>query len=48
MAHPTTVAAVLKRLEQLDKQLPDSDGVKWFNKLYLECPPSRWRRRRRV
>jgi hypothetical protein len=36
MAHPTTVAAVLKRLEQLDKQLPDSDGVKWFNKLYLE------------
>lgn len=36
MAHPTTVAEVLKRLEQLDKQLPDTDGVKWFNKLYLE------------
>src|SRR3954454_4017849 len=36
MAHPTTVNEVLARLEQLDKDLPDSDGVKWFNKLYLE------------
>jgi hypothetical protein len=36
MAHPTTVAQVLARLEELDKTLPDTDGVKWFNKLYLE------------
>jgi hypothetical protein len=36
MAHPTTVAEVLARLEELDKTLPDTDGVKWFNKLYLE------------
>ncbi len=36
MAHPTTVAEVKKRLETFDKQLPDTDGVKWFNKLYLE------------
>src|SRR6185503_16041004 len=36
MAHPTTVDEVLARLEELDKTLPDTDGVKWFNKLYLE------------
>jgi hypothetical protein len=36
MSHPTTVDQVLKRLETLDKELPDTDGVKWFNKLYLE------------
>jgi Family of unknown function (DUF5995) len=32
----TTVADVLERLEAIDKALPPSDGVKWFNKLYLE------------
>ncbi|HEY1594870.1 MAG TPA: DUF5995 family protein [Thermoleophilaceae bacterium] len=36
MSHSTTVDQVLKRLETLDKELPDTDGVKWFNKLYLE------------
>ena len=32
----TTVADVLDRLEAIDRALPPSDGVKWFNKLYLE------------
>jgi hypothetical protein len=31
-----TVADVLARLEAIDRALPPSDGVKWFNKLYLE------------
>jgi hypothetical protein len=31
-----TVAEVLARLEAIDATLPPSDGVKWFNKLYLE------------
>jgi hypothetical protein len=31
-----TVANVLERLEAIDGSLPVSDGVKWFNKLYLE------------
>jgi Family of unknown function (DUF5995) len=31
-----TVADVLARLEAIDAALPPSDGVKWFNKLYLE------------
>jgi uncharacterized protein DUF5995 len=34
--HATTVAEVLARLEQIDRTLPPTDGVKWFNKLYLE------------
>jgi hypothetical protein len=32
----TTVAEVLERLEEIDRALPPKDGVKWFNKLYLE------------
>jgi hypothetical protein len=32
----TTVADVLERLRAIDRALPPSDGVKWFNKLYLE------------
>jgi hypothetical protein len=32
----TTVADVLERLKAIDHALPLSDGVKWFNKLYLE------------
>lgn len=32
----TTVADVLARLNSIDRALPPSDGVKWFNKLYLE------------
>ena len=31
-----TVADVLARLEAIDATLPPGDGVKWFNKLYLE------------
>lgn len=31
-----TVADVLARLEAIDVALPTGDGVKWFNKLYLE------------
>jgi hypothetical protein len=31
-----TVADVLARLAAIDEALPNSDGVKWFNKLYLE------------
>lgn len=31
-----TVANVLTRLTAIDAALPPSDGVKWFNKLYLE------------
>lgn len=31
-----TVADVLERLETIDRALPPNDGVKWFNKLYLE------------
>lgn len=32
----TTVAEVLERLEGIDRELPPENGVKWFNKLYLE------------
>ncbi len=31
-----TVADVLTRLTAIDAALPPSDGVKWFNRLYLE------------
>lgn len=31
-----TVADVLERLETIDRALPPNDGVRWFNKLYLE------------
>ncbi len=31
-----TVADVLERLDAIDRALPARDGVKWFNKLYLE------------
>lgn len=31
-----TVADVLARLEAIDAALPPGDGVKWFNRLYLE------------
>jgi hypothetical protein len=31
-----TVADVLERLGEIEAALPSSDGVKWFNKLYLE------------
>lgn len=37
MAAPVkTVAGVLARLAAIDAALPNDDGVKWFNRLYLE------------
>jgi hypothetical protein len=32
----TTVKDVLARLKAIEEELPRSDGVKWFNRLYLE------------
>jgi Family of unknown function (DUF5995) len=32
----SSVKEVLERLEAIDAALPATDGVKWFNKLYLE------------
>jgi Family of unknown function (DUF5995) len=32
----TDIKEVLARLEAIEKELPDTDGVKWFNRLYLE------------
>ncbi|MGN6276258.1 MAG: DUF5995 family protein [Solirubrobacterales bacterium] len=32
----TTIEDVLARLEAIEKELPRTDGVKWFNRLYLE------------
>ena len=31
-----TIEDVLARMEELDRTLPPEDGVRWFNKLYLE------------
>ncbi len=31
-----TIDQVVARLEQLEQQLPPSDGVRWFNRLYLD------------
>ncbi len=36
MADATTVQEVLDQLTELDASMPPTDGVKWFNKLYLE------------
>lgn len=37
MAAPaTTIEDVLVRLKAIEAELPHSDGVKWFNRLYLE------------
>jgi hypothetical protein len=32
---PTTIADVIARMQAIDAQLPVSDGLKWFNLLYL-------------
>jgi len=32
----TTIDEVVARLEELDGELPPSDGVRWFNRLFLE------------
>jgi hypothetical protein len=44
-----TIEEVLQRMEEIDGQLPDSDGVKWFNRLYklvteriIQEPSDRW------
>ena len=34
-SQPTTVAEVIAALEAIDGLLPDTDGLKWFNWLYL-------------
>ena len=31
-----TIDEVVARLQQLDATLPPSDGVRWFNRLYLD------------
>lgn len=32
---PTTIADVMERMQSIDGLLPASDGLKWFNRLYL-------------
>jgi len=32
---PATIADVIARMQAIDSLLPDSDGLKWFNRLYL-------------
>jgi uncharacterized protein DUF5995 len=32
---PATIDEVLQRMQQIDDLLPDSDGLKWFNRLYM-------------
>jgi Family of unknown function (DUF5995) len=34
-AAPATIGDVMKVMEGIDALLPDSDGLKWFNRLYL-------------
>jgi hypothetical protein len=49
-AAPAAIADVLAVMESIDEVLPSSDGLKWFNKLYLmvtqqidlKPPPSGW------
>ena len=47
---PTTIAGVIAVMQQIDAALPASDGLKWFNRLYLAVtqevdlhpPPGGW------
>jgi hypothetical protein len=32
---PTSIAGVLAQMQAIDELLPDNDGLKWFNRLYL-------------
>jgi hypothetical protein len=32
---PVTIDEVLRRMESIDQLLPDRDGLKWFNRLYM-------------
>jgi hypothetical protein len=49
-ASPTVVADVIAVMQSIDGLLPSSDGLKWFNKLYLmvtqqvdaQPPPNGW------
>ena len=52
----TTIDDVLATMRAIDRRLPDGDGVKWFNFLYLEvtetlaasaspCRCQRWQKR---
>ncbi len=34
-AAPTTIDEVVQMMESIDQLLPDGDGLKWFNRLYL-------------
>jgi hypothetical protein len=34
-AAPGTIGDVVQRMESIDKLLPNDDGLKWFNRLYL-------------
>jgi hypothetical protein len=34
-ANITTIDGVIRTMESVDRLLPDSDGLKWFNRLYL-------------
>jgi hypothetical protein len=36
MAEAGSIAEVIERLERLERELPADDGVRWFNRLYLE------------
>src|SRR6266702_3007842 len=34
-SRPATIPEVVSRMEAIDALLPDNDGLKWFNRLYL-------------
>jgi hypothetical protein len=34
-AAPTTIEQVIEIMQQIDECIPNSDGLKWFNRLYL-------------
>jgi Family of unknown function (DUF5995) len=34
-AQPVTIADVIQVMQSIDALLPNNDGLKWFNKLYL-------------
>ena len=34
-AAPSTIEDVLAVMQQIDQMLADSDGLKWFNRLYM-------------
>ena len=34
-AAPATIDQVVQTMESIDQLLPDGDGLKWFNRLYM-------------